>query len=134
LLASTLRQASADSTEISKTLKRAIGIDPRHAGAHYQLGYEYENQGKKTEAIAEYRIAVDLAPSLIEARRALGRAAIDIKDWELAASQFRALIAWAPKDADAHYQLSVALKSIGRLAEAESELQTARKLNPSHKY
>ncbi len=133
-LSSALRRASADSGEISKVLGRAIEINPRHAGAHHQLGLEYEKQGKKSEAIAEYRIAVELAPSLIEARRALGKAAIAIKDWELAASQLRALIAWAPRDADAHYQLSVALKAAGRGAEAERELQTARKLNPSHKY
>ena len=81
------------------------------------------------DAIAEYRTAVDLAPSLIEARRALGKAAIEIKDWNLAASQFRGIIAWSPNDPEAHYQLGLVLKAIGKIDESERELKAARQLN-----
>ena len=83
--------------------------------------------------MAEYLIAVELSPSLIEARRALGNAAMEIKDWKTATAQFRGVIAWEPKDAAAHHQLSLALKALGQIEEAESELRASQQLNPSLK-
>jgi tetratricopeptide (TPR) repeat protein len=83
--------------------------------------------------MAEFRIAVELAPSFIDTRHSLGKLAMEIKDWETAVAQFRAVIAWEPGAAAAHYQLSLALKALGRIEEAESELRAAQKLNPSLK-
>ena len=83
--------------------------------------------------MAEFRIAVELSPSFIEARQALGKAAMEIKDWETAAAQFRGVIAWEPGDAAAHHQLSLALKALGKTEEAEIELRAAQQLNPSIK-
>lgn len=133
LLASTLWQASADPMEITTLLRRVLKLNPGHAPAHHQLGLVFESQGKRAEAMAEYRIAVELAPSFIEARRALGKAAMEVKDWDTAVAQFRGVIAWAPKDAAAHHQLSLALKALGQLDEAESELRAAQQLNPALK-
>jgi tetratricopeptide (TPR) repeat protein len=92
-----------------------------------------ESQGKRLEAMAEFRIAVELAPGFIEARHALGKAAMEIKDWETAAAQFRGVIAWETKDAAAHHQLSRALRALGQTEEAEGELRAAQQLNPSLK-
>ena len=133
LLASTLRQSSAELIEITKALSRVMELNPRHATAHYHLGLVFENQGKMAEAIAEYRMAVEIAPSSVEARRALGKAAMRVKGWETASTQFRGVIAWAPNDADAHHQLSLALKALGHIDEANLEFQTAQRLNPSLK-
>jgi Flp pilus assembly protein TadD len=133
LLASTLRRSSADPVEVTKTLRRVLELNPRHALAHHQLGMALESQGKRSEAVAEFRIAVELSPSFIEARRALGKAAMEIKDWETAAAQFRGVIAWEPGDAAAHHQLSLALKALGKTEEAEIELRAAQQLNPSIK-
>jgi tetratricopeptide (TPR) repeat protein len=133
LLASTLRQSSADLVEVTKTLRRVLELNPRHAPAHHQLGMALESQGKKVEAMAEFRVAVELAPGFIEARHALGKAAMEIKDWETAAAQFRGVIAWEPKDAAAHHQLSRALRAMGQTEESESELRAAQQLNPSLK-
>ncbi|HZF40949.1 MAG TPA: tetratricopeptide repeat protein, partial [Blastocatellia bacterium] len=133
LLASTLRQSSADPVEVTKTLRRVLELNPRHAPAHYQLGLVFESQGKRAEAMAEYLIAIELSPSFIDARHALGKAAMEIKDWETAAAQFRGVIAWEPKDAAAHHQLSLALKALGQIEEAESELRASQQLNPSLK-
>ena len=41
------------------------------------------------------------------------------------------MIAWAPDDASAHYDLAVALKAGGQHDEAAHELQIAQKLNPA---
>jgi protein O-GlcNAc transferase len=133
LLASTLRQSSADPAEVIKTLRRVLELNSRHAPAHYQLGLVFESQGKMSEAIAEFRIAVGLSPSFIEARHAFGKVAMEIKDWETAVAQFRGVIAWEPKDAAAHHQLSLALKALGQVEEAEIELRAAQRLNRSLK-
>ena len=69
----------------------------------------------------------------IEARQSLGKAAMEIKDWETAAAQFRGVIAWEPGDASAHHQLSLALKALGQTEDAEIELRAAQQLNPSIK-
>ncbi len=58
---------------------------------------------------------------------------MEIKDWETAVAQFRGAIAWEPKDAAAHHQLSLALKALGQIEEAESELRASQQLNPSLK-
>src|SRR5262249_28915432 len=133
LLASTLRKSSADPMEITKSLRRVLELNPKHVPARYQLGLAFESQGKMAEAMEEYRTATELAPSFIEARRAFGKAAMQVKDWETATRQFRGVIAWTPNDAAAHHQLSLALKALGQLDEAEYELRVAQKLNPALK-
>ncbi|MCI0664144.1 MAG: tetratricopeptide repeat protein, partial [Acidobacteria bacterium] len=96
-----LGQVSSDPLEILKTFRRVLELNPRHADAHYQLGIALEKQGKKSEAITEYSSAVELAPSHVDAHRSLGRAALALKDWETAAMQFRAVLAWIPNDPEA---------------------------------
>ena len=49
------------------------GGTPPHAGAHWRLGNLFEKQGKQTEALAEYRAALQLDPKLQGAKRDLER-------------------------------------------------------------
>jgi tetratricopeptide (TPR) repeat protein len=133
LLASTLQRSSAAPFEITKALTRVLESNPKHAQARYHLGLVLESQGKMTEAMAEYRMAIEIAPGYSEARRALGKAAMQVKDWETAATQFCGVIAWAPNDAAAYYQLSLALRALGQIDDANREFQTAQRLNPSLK-
>jgi Tfp pilus assembly protein PilF len=53
----------------------ALEIDPRYAPAHNNLGVVYERQGKRNEAIAEYRAALAADPELKDAKRNLDRLA-----------------------------------------------------------
>jgi len=53
------------------------------------------------------------------------------REWAQAAEQFRSVIAMAPRYAEAHVRLCVALANLGRLGEAQRCLDRARRLNPS---
>jgi len=46
---------------------------PAHASAHEWLGKLYEQTGKRAEAMAQYRLALELNPKLKEARQGLQR-------------------------------------------------------------
>ena len=124
-LATTLRQSRGDPAEIEKVLKRALLSHPDHPAAHHLLGLVLEEAGKKREASEEYRRAVELAPSLVEARRSLARWAMDSKDWAIAITEFRNITVWTPEDADAHFNLGLTLAEEKKWEEAASALRSA---------
>ena len=43
-------------------LRRATQVDPTDAVAHHELGYLYKDDGRRREAIAEFRRYLDLRP------------------------------------------------------------------------
>ena len=49
-------------TRALDALKRAAHIDPTDAVAHHELGYMYKDDGKRREAIAEFRRYLELRP------------------------------------------------------------------------
>src|SRR5262249_39822221 len=55
------------------------------------------------------RRAAELAPSLVEARRALGREALRTGGWPAAVREFGAILVFSPDDRDARQNLSLAL-------------------------
>jgi chemotaxis protein methyltransferase CheR len=52
--------------------KQLLGIDEKHAGAHYMLGMCRESRGDRTGAIDEYRLATYLDPSFAMPRLRAG--------------------------------------------------------------
>ena len=84
-------------------------IQSRHIGQNLQ------QLGKTEEAVVELRTATRLAPSLIEAHRALGRLSLDLERWASAAAEFRAVLAWHPDDLAARNDLATALESVGKV-------------------
>jgi tetratricopeptide (TPR) repeat protein len=53
-------------------LRESLKYDPRFATAHYHLGRALEGDGRDIEAIDEYRVAISLDPSAVEALYSLG--------------------------------------------------------------
>jgi Flp pilus assembly protein TadD len=52
----------------------------------------------------------------VEAHRALGRAALEARDWPTATTEFGTVLAWNPKDAEAEKAIAAV-----RVAERRSE-------------
>jgi Flp pilus assembly protein TadD len=58
-------------------LERATAADARDAQAHYYLGVSLEETGKKAEAEAHYKSALDADPALVEAAQNLAAIYLD---------------------------------------------------------
>ena len=63
--------ALADYTEFAR-------LDPNSAAGHYNIGWVNDNLGRKEEAIAGYRKALELGPSEPDAIRNLKRLGVEV--------------------------------------------------------
>ena len=64
---------------------------------------------------------------------AVGKAAIDAKDWAVAARSFKRVISQDPKNADAHNFLGYASRWLGKYDDAFAAYGQALALDPAHK-
>lgn len=84
-LFSTLWSRKPDRDAIAESsFRRALELQPEYVGAHYRLGSLYERLGRADEAVSHLRRAHELAPSLWEALRPLGRAHARLRQKEQA--------------------------------------------------
>jgi tetratricopeptide (TPR) repeat protein len=77
-----------DLQQIESLLKKAIGLDPKLAEAHLQLGNLYSDQNKYAESIPEYERALELTPDLADVHYRLGQAYVHTGKKEQAQQQF----------------------------------------------
>jgi tetratricopeptide (TPR) repeat protein len=113
-LATSLWQSSGDLAEIIKELHTVLELNPDHARAHYQLGLARKKQGMTGLAKAEFSRALELAPSLCDARRALAEMAGADRDWPKAIAEYQKYLAWRPNDDAAQKALSMAEENLKR--------------------
>jgi tetratricopeptide (TPR) repeat protein len=120
---------------------QAIVRDPNYAQAYagladtYNLLREYSAMPSNEaypRAIAAAKKAVELDDSLSEAHRSLAFATF-YWVWDFAAgeSEFKRAIQLDPKDAVAHHWYGTALGAVARYPEALSQLEEARRLDPT---
>ena len=100
-----------------------------------QLSAEvFETQGKYTEAIAEYRKAIEKNPKAIDLHYRLGRALLqqshDPAALDQARKEFEAELALNPSDAVAEYQLGQVLTAGQKKPEAAAHFERAAELRP----
>jgi tetratricopeptide (TPR) repeat protein len=87
-----LRSASPEKwsvNQVESLLKAAIQINPRHAAASLQLGIVHSDQSAYTEAISDYRKALDADPQMEEAHYRLAQAYRQIGESEMAKEELR---------------------------------------------
>ena len=94
----------------------------------------FETQGKYTEAVAEYRKAVEKNPRGINLHYRLGRALLqqshDPAALEQARQEFEAELALNPSDAAAEYQVGQVLTAEQKKPEAAAHFERAAELRP----
>jgi tetratricopeptide (TPR) repeat protein len=100
-----------------------------------QLSAEvFETQGKYTEAIAEYRKAIEKNPQAINLHYRLGRALLqqshDPTVLEQARKEFEAELSLNPSDAVAEYQVAQILTAGQKKSEAAAHFERAAELRP----
>jgi tetratricopeptide (TPR) repeat protein len=112
LLARTLRGPRQGSEEALAIVRGIVAANPRHAVARYEKAVTLESLGRQQEALEDYRAAVQLAPSLLDARRALAANALRSQDWCAATLEARAILSWEPGDRQARETLQQARRQV----------------------
>jgi tetratricopeptide (TPR) repeat protein len=78
-----------DLHQIESLLTKSLALDPKLAEAHLQLGNLYSDQNKYTEAIPEYKRALELNSDLADAYYRLGQAYVRTGEKDRAQEQFQ---------------------------------------------
>jgi len=120
----------ADPTEKLRFATASVVLRPKNAGARLNLGNALANAGRLNDAIAEYRMAMELEPDYHLVRCDLGGALMDAGRLDEAIIELRTAIEMMPGDCRAYNNLGLALLQQGRLGEALDKSQTAVQLGP----
>ncbi|HSF47406.1 MAG TPA: tetratricopeptide repeat protein [Burkholderiales bacterium] len=112
--------------------RRAIELDPRHAGAHINLGRLLHQSGRLEEAEAVYRSGVEKCGEEALLFFNFGVLLEDMRRIERAMKTYQAALRIDPGLADCHYNLGLLYERMGRGRDALRHLNAYRKLQNSH--
>ncbi len=107
---------------------RALELDPRHCGAHLNLGRLLHEAGDAAGAEVHYRRALEARPGDPTALFDLGVALQDQQRWDEALLAYSRSLERAPDHADAHYNAAHVLERLGYGARALRHLAAYRRL------
>jgi Flp pilus assembly protein TadD len=110
--------------------KKAIAIDPKHVGAHTNLGVALKEKGDVKGAIGEYRKAIALDEEYAPAHYSLGLALKAEGDVKGAIAEYEKALKINPKFAWAHNGLGNALYAKGDLDGAIAAFKKAIAIDP----
>ncbi len=103
------------------------------AQAYHFLGLSLYKQGRIDDAIAQYRIAIDLfGGKYAEAHYNLGTALLERKDYPGAEHEFRTTIEQDSTFSEAHFNLGVTLEHQRRFWEAAEQFEKYLSLTPDN--
>jgi tetratricopeptide (TPR) repeat protein len=117
-------------TITSMKQKKAIGIKPDQAEAHYNRGNALLEKGRLDNAIAEYREAIRIKPDYAEAHKNLGNALSGKGRMDDAMAEYREATRIKPDYAEAHNNVGYLLLNKGRLDEAIAKYREAIRIKP----
>ncbi len=106
--------------------EKVLERNPRHDGAHKNLGWAYAWAERWEEALAHFREAVRINPDNASAYRGLGNTYSQNGNWAEAVPAFRECLAIGSEDTGGVYhELALALMAGGQRAAARQEWQHA---------
>jgi tetratricopeptide (TPR) repeat protein len=101
--------------------KEELKISPRHPWAKMQLAFEYIKRADYEAARPYAEQAVEEAPNVFVARRALGQVLLETGDVEGAVREYEIGVQLAPQSPAMRFALARAYRKAGRLADAQRE-------------
>jgi tetratricopeptide (TPR) repeat protein len=117
--------------EAIKAYHAALAIDPQHNLAHLNLGIALRDQGHLEQAAAEFTQAAQVSPLDPRTWRELANCRIKQKQFEQAIPPLEQFLKLLPNNADAHWDLAMALTAAHHPEEeAREHLSKAISLNP----
>lgn len=114
--------------------RRAIAVDPRLPGVHYELGDLLNTASDpviREDAVKQFKIALQQNPYNEQALCSLGALAIQNGDAQQALQEYSEAIHIEPSDAVAHLGLAKALMYLNESGKALPQLEDAARLEPT---
>ncbi len=109
----------------------ALQEDPKHAGAHGNMGLAYERLGNRLKAKQHYQKAITLQDDFVQAHFNLARLLVVEGDTRGALPLFRRTLEIDPHHTDALNTLGMELGKAGQFAEARTYLERAIEVEPN---
>jgi Flp pilus assembly protein TadD len=117
----------------------AIRLDPDLAEAHFRLALGYESLGKREEAEAEYKKAVEVYkkyfeenPNDAEAHYALGQTYANLGQYSEAIRQYKEATKLKDDDPDMLYDLGVAYTKLAQYDAAAAAFSKSLEIDPDY--
>src|SRR5271165_352537 len=112
--------------ESEPEFRRAIELNPNNASAHYFYAFNYlMPENHLEQSLAEFRLALSLDPLAPIMKMNYGLTLLAAGRYPEAVAQLKEVLERDPSFGPAHYYLSQFYATMGRYAEAVSELQIA---------
>lgn len=114
--------------------KKALALDPKHPGAHNQLGLIYQQQGDQPAAMAEFSAAMAADPRFVVAYNNLGVSLIMAGKYAEAIAVLQRAILMVPdlRGVYLYTNLGIAFLYAGKPARAEAAFLMETALNPDY--
>ena len=114
--------------EAESSLKESLLVQPKQIAAPYYLGLTYDAIGQDDQAVTILRDLVkdypDHAPSYVQ----LGSILLRRHQYDESQKDLERALALDPGSVEAHYQMSVLLRRLGKTVESDQQLAESRKL------
>lgn len=125
-----LEQSGAPSEEIVAAYEKAIGLDPKSAGALVNLGTIYFNARDWVNAEKYYNQALEVDPQYALAHFDLANLYDERGNREQALAHYESALRIAPNYADAHYNVALLYQGSNQPMKAVQHWRTYLKLDP----
>ncbi|MBV9622476.1 MAG: tetratricopeptide repeat protein [Acidobacteria bacterium] len=115
-------------TEAETSLKQSLAIEPDQIAASYYLALTYDAIGDDERAIPIFRNLVSVHPQHAPSYVKLGGVLVRRHQYDEARQDLERGVSLDPESVEAHYQLGVLLRRLGKTEESENQFAQSRKL------
>jgi tetratricopeptide (TPR) repeat protein len=125
-------QDEAALDQAKREFETELAANPTDAGSEYELGEVFRLSRRTTDAETCYRRALELQPNFAPAHIGLGNLLSMEGNKPEALAHYQEAVRESPDNEIAHYELARALRSAGRIEDANVEMKLFLKLKQAH--
>jgi len=115
-------------SEAEESLKQSLAAQPDQVAAAYYLALTYDAIGDDDRAVSIFRKVLEAHPQHALSYVKLGGILVRQHQYEEAQRDLEHAISLDPSSAEAHYQLALALRRLGKTTESEAHIAESRRL------
>lgn len=114
--------------EAEASLKQSLAAQPDQVAAAYYLALTYNAIGDDDRAIPIFRDVIKKNPQHVPSYVKLGGILVRQHEYEEAQRDLEQALSLDPDSVEAHYQLGLVLRRLGKSAESETQFAESRRL------